>query len=751
MTRAVAGMRGGLGRILLTAFMLLAIVPLSVVSFLAVRRVQADARRSTEEDLAWVAASAASQLDSWLGMQAHVVSLLSRDPTLVRAVREERWTAACTELWSVESGLPAFALEDTSTGRVDCTVMDERASTLGPPPVPVAVVSAPVLDAEQRRLCTLVVPFGARELAEAVAPVVSDPDLGVFLRDGNAVWWSLAPSQEDRAEAPASPPEAELGDEGGSGRFEVAPGEFVVSAYRHLHGHSLALWVQQPEEAIAAREDDLAAMLIGSTLAVALLTAVSAAFVTRQLTQPLVRLTMTAVRIASGDLDQTVEVTRRDEIGVLGHAFNVMSTELRSLYDGLEQKVAERTEQLTEANEELRYKAMQLKLSAEVGRVATSILDLELLLDRVTRLILDTYAHVYAVRYVAIWRQDEVGERVERLSSRGRDADSDVRYALAGDGNLIGQAIADGALRVRAMDDTTTQIVVPLRIGTQVIGGLELHCARGEAIGADDMEALQSLGDQISVAIENARLYAVERQAVERLSRLDDLRLASLGIGSRELATELNTIIGFSRLMLKGADGPLTDLQRADAAAIYKSGYKLLGLIDNVITLAELESGAQAVAREPVDLEVLLEEAVTAARQRAVDVVGGMVVHAPLTHVLGDARLLRQALVSLIGACADQTQQPCVPIEVGPGERDGACLLIRIGCTAATDEQVSSGRPPEYEAEEMEVGIALARRIIALHDGELHMVFDASAGLSSMIVLPVYSGEVAGRAPLDAR
>ena len=128
-----------------------------------------------------------------------------------------------------------------------------------------------------------------------------------------------------------------------------------------------------------AREDDLAAMLIGSTLAVALLTAVLAAVITRQLTRPIVRLTMSAVKIAGGDLEQTVELNRRDEIGILARAFNIMTAELRSLYASLEQKVDERTQQLTDVNRELRYKAMQLRLSAEVGRVATSIIDPDLL------------------------------------------------------------------------------------------------------------------------------------------------------------------------------------------------------------------------------------------------------------------------------------------------------------------------------------------------------------------------------------
>jgi K+-sensing histidine kinase KdpD len=378
---------------------------------------------------------------------------------------------------------------------------------------------------------------------------------------------------------------------------------------------------------------------------------------------------------------------------------------------------------------------MQLKLSAEVGRVATSILDLDLLLERVTRLVLDTYAHVYEVSHVAIWRQSDVGDRAECLATSGQG--TALRPMHAGVETLVGHTLATGVLQTGATDDGLTRIAIPMRIGERVTGALELHCSRSEVIGADDVEALQSLGDQISVAIENAHLYAVEREAVERLSRLDDLRIASLGIGSRELATELNTIIGFSRLMLKGADGPLTDLQRADTGAIYQSGYKLLGLIDNVITLAELESGSRQVVQGRIELEAILQEAIAAARQRAVDVRVQCVVQGDLPSILGDRTLLRQALVSLVAASVDQSQQGAVPVEAIAGNRGEDRVQIRIGRAPLQSSPAERRESHGYDVEQMEVGIALARRIIALHGGEMRLSFDVEDGLSSLIALPV--------------
>jgi two-component system sensor histidine kinase/response regulator len=61
----------------------------------------------------------------------------------------------------------------------------------------------------------------------------------------------------------------------------------------------------------------------------------------------------TAQAIRAGDLSQQVQITRHDELGVLAEVFNSMTTQLRSLITGLEQRVTERTASLQTANVQL--------------------------------------------------------------------------------------------------------------------------------------------------------------------------------------------------------------------------------------------------------------------------------------------------------------------------------------------------------------------------------------------------------------
>jgi signal transduction histidine kinase/HAMP domain-containing protein len=718
---AVTGTRGGLGRILLTAFLLLAIVPLSIVSYLAIERVRQDMRQAALQDLELAAAAIEAQL---LGLD-------------------------------VQHGSPGF---------------------------PAEIADHPALDDLRRAVGRMVGQEGERQ------------DGGrVYLIDRDAMpVFSVLPAL---ASWPAGPLHSQAIDalmrgEEGCAFYRDPFGAPVIGAYRWLADLQVGFLVEKPQEAVLAREDDLAAMLVGTTLAVALLTTCLAAVISRRLTRPIVRLTVGAVKIANGNLDQRVQVDRRDEIGILAQAFNIMAAELCSLYEGLEGKVAERTRQLVEANRQLRYQAMQLTLSAEVARVATSILDLDVLVRRVTELILDIYARIYYVYYVAILLQDECGEWFDlqaRSGLAGRYVASRVflgskpnrsdGVAAPGDdpaATLIRRVVREDSLQTRELGRSDIEIVVPLRIGSRVIGVLDLYCSRRDVIQQQDLDVLQSLGDQISVAIENARAYAAERETVERLSRLDHVRLASLSVGSRELATELNTIIGFSRLLLKGTEGPLTDLQRADVAAIHKGGYSLLGLIDNVIALSELESGAGDLNQRSVDLSKVLDEVLSCVRQRfagiGIDYPGSI---QDVTFfaggdgcqplIEGDATLLQQAFLCLATAVADQIPQGTGTLIVRTAVTQehtkgalltGDCMLwasVWVSSHANGDwselcNQEGMGWVQEpvrlsEDIPEPSVGLALARRIVALHRGRLQLCYDGERGMSSLILLPL--GQVA--------
>lgn len=106
-------------------------------------------------------------------------------------------------------------------------------------------------------------------------------------------------------------------------------------------------------------------------------------------------------------------------------------------------------------------------------------------------------------------------------------------------------------------------------------------------------QQLQILADTFAVAVENARALEMERAVWEKLKQLELHRTQFLGEMSHELSTALNSIIGFSRLMLKEVEAPLTDTQRSDLTYINRNGLHLLSLLDGLLEVIDHEQRSE--------------------------------------------------------------------------------------------------------------------------------------------------------------
>ncbi|HLO48099.1 MAG TPA: SpoIIE family protein phosphatase [Kamptonema sp.] len=120
------------------------------------------------------------------------------------------------------------------------------------------------------------------------------------------------------------------------------------------------------ESEIQARNQALITFLVTLPLAVSV-----GWWLARRLTQPISKLVVVADAIALGQFDQTVKVDSKDEVGTLAAAFNHMSHQLKESFDTLEAKVANRTAQLAQANQEI--VELNERLSAENIRMSTEL------------------------------------------------------------------------------------------------------------------------------------------------------------------------------------------------------------------------------------------------------------------------------------------------------------------------------------------------------------------------------------------
>lgn len=334
--------------------------------------------------------------------------------------------------------------------------------------------------------------------------------------------------------------------------------------------------IQRMQDGQAANPDTLAATLVATALIVALVTTIAAAFITRLITRPLYDLTQSAVNIAKGDLKTRATISQENELGILALAFNAMTDQLQESMQTLEQKVEERTEQLRQANAEIAHRAWQLEVGAEIGKALTVFHELEELLREGCERIQSEFGF----RGVSVWltgrRREERQLALRAVAPMEAEADHHLKRTWL----LPTLQNAEGYF---SPDQCT--LALPLRIADNHIGVLVIDAE--SPFTADDQHPLQMVADTFAVAIENARAAEVEHEALLKLKQLELHRSESLGQMSHDLSTSLNTIIGYSSLLLRENSGPLNEMQRSDLSYINRNGVQLLTLLDGMLELID--------------------------------------------------------------------------------------------------------------------------------------------------------------------
>jgi signal transduction histidine kinase len=802
-----AGMRGGLGRTLLTALLLLSIVPLGLISLVAATRGRDNLQRELEEKLNAVAVLTESQIHSWVDHQQFILTLLSNDIQIgSSASNSAAPQAADLSASNADTSLSSFSVNPTQTldpeeqeltqnsaapqfyeeiaeiqtknpAFTTLILLDQKGQVLAAhPPIsegfipdlfkarqmwleastPTLMLSQPVAESGLT-LVALLDPHSLVQVASPPPPWDENVETYLVLPSGRAIGLRAdegANSEGQSAKRYSPAIEAALSGQSDATGYQNYQGVSVIGAYRRISDLDIALLVEQQRDVALAPSDDMAAVLIGAALAAALFTALIATAVTRRITLPIVQLTATAVQIAAGDLHQKVPATRRDEIGILARAFNVMTTKLRVLYEDLEQKVRERTHQLREANAQLSYQAMQLAISAEVARVVTSILDRERLLSRVVELIHDCFqAYFVAVFFIdddgewAVLREGS-GGLGHRLKEQNYQADLRQKTLVSQAANNLKPYVCSGAKLDNRTDrdvfpHTCAELVVPLRIGERRIGVLDVHSIHEDAFAGDEMMILEILAGQVAVAIENARVYERELQAVDQLREMEESRRRFLSNMSRELRMPLNNIIGFSRVMLKEIDGPITERQREDLNAIYESGGQLLALINDILDIAQIEAGAMELAMHPVDLGEIVQSVIPTINAllqgRPIELHYELTSDLPL--VLADSFRLRQVLIKLLSNAARFTQEGEISVGAQSDDQQVSITIHNtgIGVTNTYRKKVfdlfQQLSKPGAITQSTGLGLRFSKEIIEMHKGKIWL--ENETGITYIIALPI--------------
>jgi len=789
-------MRGGLGKTLLTAFLILAIVPLSTVTWYATQRERNDIQREVTAKLSSVAAMMEAQVRQCVesriadlaflaalpATQENVSALIANSPDASTA--RDALNVQLRALLAQGSGFRRLAALDgggrilTSTGTgtdpqlegslVEQTITlepeqtfglralaspAEPSSTLDPTNDMRLVAIQRITGPDTKTLGFLAGWFSPCEMVQNMQTVSGLGEAGeIYLVGPNGVRVS------DGRTVTSPGIESALSGENGEGLHENYAGVPVIGVYHWIPELGLALVAEQAQEEAFAPTENVTAAVVGAMLVVALITAVIAAVVTRQITHPIVQLTESALSIAEGDMEQRVPMTMfsRDEIGILAYVFNRMAAELKTLYDDLEEKVAQRTVLLQEANYQIQRRAIQLATTVEVSQVATSILEPDQLLREVVQLV----HHSFAYSYVGIYLLDDDGKQALLQEATGggkKMAAVKAEPVPVENGSAVGQAVLAGKPCIVRWDAERAQemffspyiraeAALPLKMGDQIIGVLDILSTEEEDFDADDISALQNVANQITIALKNAHAYAVEREAAKRLRELDRSKRHFLANMSHELRTPLTNIIGFSRLMLKNPDGPLTEQQQNDLQIIYHNGQHLLGLINDLLDISHIEAGLMELEFREVNLADLIHSVMSTVnalvRDKDIELHQEIAPNLPSVHA--DAARIRQVLLRLLANVAKFTEHGTITVRSWSANEQ---VLVSVndngaGIPAGEYELIFQ----QFEQGNLEsdrrlngagLGLALSKEFVEMHGGEIWVESDVENGSTLTFSLPL--------------
>jgi signal transduction histidine kinase len=547
---------------------------------------------------------------------------------------------------------------------------------------------------------------------------------------------------------------AAFGSAPGAQSALIAPniqGKDVLSSFALIPALDWAVIVDRPvEEAYEALYDSMlrtsALFLIGLGMAL-----FASYFLARRVVQPVRILREGVERIGTGDLGYRLNLKTGDEIEVLADEFNKMTSQLQESYVNLEQKVEDRTRELTESLE-------QQTATSEILRViAGSPTDVQPVLD----VVAERAARLCEAEDAIIFRV--VGDHHQRVAKYGSIPAPDLPVPITR-GFPGGRAIVDRQTihihDIEAVIDTEysdvkaiqkeigqrTVLATPLLREGIAIGAIVIRRLLVRPFSEKQIALLKTFADQAVIAIENVRLFREIQEKNQQLEAANKHKSQFLANVSHELRTPLNSIIGFTRLVLRKTEGQIEKLQNDNLHKVLISSEHLLNLINGLLDLAKIESGKMEAYVETFKLEEVMRVATTTVepmlKNGRVKLVTEFAPDIPLLKT--DRDKLKQSVLNLLSNAVKFTEKGEIKLAAW---RDNGNVKLTVSDTGigmkkeALDLIFEEFRQADMSSTRRYggtgLGLAIVRRFITLMGGEITVESEVGKGSKFTITIPI--------------
>ncbi|HEX7063304.1 MAG TPA: response regulator [Woeseiaceae bacterium] len=521
---------------------------------------------------------------------------------------------------------------------------------------------------------------------------------------------------------------------------------------------------------------------IGLTFVIVLVALVISWLFCSRVLAPVKAMAAAARRISAGDLSQQIKVQSRDEIGVLAQTFNQMCSSLSRMT----RSQAERLEALSALH--------------EAGLNINSTLDLEEVIDLMLDIVVRRLGYQRALVFLTDWDRrvlthGRIAGAGEDVGTRFRELEIplDERSGFCARAALSGKSIlANDAEGVAAQGYPATLellgphplLAVPLLLQDRALGVMAVEGKPGLTLGPADTSLMETLANQMAIAIANAlsfekieqlnvSLEAKVRERTEELqqqqARLEQVnqelikatrhKSEFLANMSHELRTPLNAVIGYSELLQEEMEEQEHAEYVPDLRKINSAGKHLLALINDVLDLSKIEAGKMDVFMEDAEVGQIVDEVCTTIRP-FIESFGNQFKCSPASgRIRTDVTKLRQVLFNLLGNAAKFTENGVVSLEVSRSRADGNEIwqftISDTGIGIAPDKMDRLFEEFSQLDEQVArkhggtgLGLAISKRFCRMLGGDISVTSRVGQGSTFTVTLPAQAEEE--RAPVRA-
>ncbi len=540
---------------------------------------------------------------------------------------------------------------------------------------------------------------------------------------------------------------------GASARFGKAlDGTPVLSSVAAIPALGWLVFVEQPtSEALqplfTSLWQTLALLVLGLATA-----ALGAWFLSRRMASPIRVLSTGAERLGSGDLGHRIEVRTGDEVEVLATNFNRMAGQLQESHATLEQRVVDRTRELTETLE-------QQTATAEILRaISQSPTDVQPVLDAVVKAAVRFCGAADAIvglreadAFVFVAQEGPlktgVGRHIplNRETTMGRSI-VDSRTTQFVDVPSLDPTEFAGAHVLASEYGFRTAAAAPMIRDGVTIGAIGLRKPEPTPFTQRQMELLEGFSSQAVIAIENVRLFTEIQEKSRQLEIASQHKSQFLANMSHELRTPLNAIIGYTEMMADGLYGDVGEKAAGVLERVQNNGRHLLGLINDVLDLSKIEAGQLTLTVEPYSVTDMVATVLSAteslARTKGIGL--GSAVAPGLPTGTGDARRLTQVLLNLVGNAIKFTDQGSVEVRaVQAGDRFELSVVdTGLGIAPADQARVFEEFQQVDNTSTRKkggtgLGLSISRKIVELHGGRISVESEVGKGSTFKVSVPI--------------